>query len=68
MVSYYFYSRSVDVGPLLKWAGQQAEPTATAMVHEAQKDDFDMGNVDTDPEVRAHHLWGFLNISFIEDA
>ena len=68
MVSYYLYSKSVDMGPLLKWAEQQKEPITTVMMHEAQRVDVEMRKVETDPEVLAHHLWGFLNISLTEDA
>ena len=68
MVSYYLYSKSVDMGPLLKWAEQQTEPITNARMHEAQKEDFEMGSLETDPEVLAHHLRGFLNISLTEDA
>ena len=60
--------KSVDMGPLLKWAEQQEEPITSATIHNAQEDDDEMAKVENDPEVLAHHLWGFLNISLVDDA
>jgi len=68
MVGYYLYSKSVDMGPLLKWAEQQVEPITGVSIHEAMKSDEEMAQVEGDPEVLAHHLWGFLNISLVDDA
>ena len=68
MVSYYLYSKNVDMGPLLKWAEQQKEPITGMTMAEAEKSEVDMAKLDADPEVLSHHLWGFLNISLTEDA
>ena len=56
------------MGPLLKWAEQQTEPITGMTIAEAQTSDVDMAKTETDPEVLAHHTWGFLNISVIEGA
>ena len=67
MVSYYLYSKSVDMGPLLQWAEKQTTPITTASLLEPQKlKKFPVTT--SDPEVLSHHLWGFLNISLLEDA
>ena len=68
MVSYYLYSKNVDMGPLLKWAEQRKEPITNAMMQNAARADGEVGKLETDPEVLAHHLWGFLNISLVDDA
>ena len=68
MVSYYLYSKCVDMGPLLKWAEQQTEPLTAASIEEALLSDPEVRKITNDPEVLAHHLWGFLNISLTEDA
>jgi hypothetical protein len=56
------------MGPLLKWAEQQTEPIIAASIEEAVTSDDEMAKVNNDPEVLAHFLWGFLNISLTDDA
>ena len=83
MVSYYLYSKNVDMGPLLKWAEKQLNPisgflaatvvgTAKRLVEQDDLKEDDercpTSTVEADPEVLAHHLWGFLNISLTDDA
>ena len=68
MVSYYLYSKVVDMGALLKWTEQQKVPITPETIAEAQRTGGDLNKLVNDPDVLAHFLWGFLNISLTDDA
>ena len=60
MVGYYLCPKSVDMGPLLKWAEQQVGPITCVSIEQAQKDVEEMAKAENGPEVLAHHLWELL--------
>ena len=67
-MGYFLYSKCVDMGLLLKWAEQQAEPIDLVSIKDAQKMGGELSKLVNDADVLAHHLWGLLNISLTDDA
>ena len=56
------------MGPLLRWTEKQAEPVTYDIIDRAQKSDLELAKMTNNPEVLAHHLWGFLNLNLQDDA
>ena len=65
-VTIYLHSKHPDMTRLLRWAEQEREPVTLASLAAARRSLA--LQLTEDPEVLSYHLWGFLNVSLIEDA
>ena len=65
-VTIYLHSKHPDMTRLLRWAEQEREPVILASLAAARRSLA--LQLTEDPEVLSYHLWGFLNVSLIEDA
>ena len=64
----YLHSKNPDMMGLLRWAEQQKEPITAHTLTAARRNPGQLTRLAEDPEVLSYYLWGFLNVSLVDDA
>ena len=67
-VTYYLHSRKPEMKDVLRWAEFHEEPITQAAMVSGRFSNSLLRPRTEDPEDVAYRLWGFLNVSLMEDA